>query len=262
MNELIDRVKAARPDPLQLDDNELATLSAFLRTSRVSLRIMSDAARGDQIAMDEMAWRQHLAFVVEYNRRRKPNSLDYDSGVESPAKRGRSGPRANANDHATNTKAKPNSSSPRWNQWAIGLETKEKWHLFKLVNGDWRPQRLLEVPRGRQDKLLCAFAKGGGLLAKVNALKLERANYSAGEVDKLMGRIKPEISNLRENIRGAIGVGESRADPLPYEHSSQGWRAAIQIGYAVQEDGLHLGSENRLRFKTWDQLTGDEKADY
>jgi hypothetical protein len=105
------------------------------------------------------------------------------------------------------------------------------------------------------------LADGGGFLEKLVALKLVRRNFSLGEVDKLMGKIKPEISKLRKIIRKTIGVETTRFDPLPFDEVQKGWRAEIQIGYAVQEDGEHLGGERRLRFKTREELTCEELAD-
>src|SRR5262249_16040901 len=151
---------------------------------------------------------------------------------------------------------------PRWKLWAIGLESGNRWHLFKKVEGEWRQQGIVRgISKGRQAKLLEGFAEGGGCLTKVVALKIERPNYSAGETDKLMGKIKPEMSHLRGIIRVAIEVTDTKQDPLPYDEDQKGWRAEIEIGYAVQEDREHLGGEHRLRFKTHEQLTSDEVAD-
>src|SRR5262249_54748176 len=142
-----------------------------------------------------------------------------------------------------------NCSKPRWQDWAAGLETGDKWHLFRRINNEWRQQRLIEgISKGRQAKLLGAFAKGGGQLDKVAALKLERFNFSDGDVDAVMDIIKAEMSKLRKIIRKAIRVADKKADPLPYDETQKGWRAEIQIGYAVQEDRQHLGGERRLRF--------------
>jgi hypothetical protein len=155
-----------------------------------------------------------------------------------------------------------NGSKPRWNMWAIGLEVGDKWHLFRKHQGEWRQQRLVEgIPKGRQTKLLKAFATEGGFLPKISALRLERLTFSAGEIDVLMRLIKPEISNLRAILRAAIEVTNTKADPLPYDDHRAGWQAEIQIGYAVQEDGEHLGGERRLRFRTREELTTDEAVD-
>jgi hypothetical protein len=45
----------------------------------------------------------------------------------------------------------PAPSKPRWNQWALALEAGNKWHLFRLLGGEWRPQKLVEgISKGRQ----------------------------------------------------------------------------------------------------------------
>jgi hypothetical protein len=154
------------------------------------------------------------------------------------------------------------SLRPRWNHWALGVEAGNKWHLFRQVAGEWRPQRVVGgISKGRQAKLMKAFADRGGFLAKVDALKLERPSYSAGDIDRIMNYIKPELARLRETIRKATGVQNTDTDPLPFDGARKGWQAVIQIGYAVQEDGEHVGGEKRLRFKVRAELTQDESAD-
>ena len=74
-----------------------------------------------------------------------------------------------------------------------------------------------------------------------------------------MNLIKPEMSNLRQAIRAAIGVTKRRADPLPYKNDA--WRAEIEIGFAVQEDRVQIGGEHRLRFKRREELADVESAD-
>jgi hypothetical protein len=154
------------------------------------------------------------------------------------------------------------SSQPRWKNGAIGLETGNKWQLFRRLQGQWRQKNLIEnISSGRQHNLLKAFAEHGGLLPKAEAIKMERPVYSAGDVNEIMDLIKPELTNLRDKIRDAIGQTDSKADPLRDDHKQKGWRAEIAIGYAVQEDSEHIGGERRLRFKTRAELTKDEAAE-
>ena len=124
----------------------------------------------------------------------------------------------------------------------------------------WWSKKIIAVPNGLQANLLHALADQGGFLGKSEALKLLRRNYSAGDVDALMKKIKPEISNLRKLIRSAIGQA-TEDNPLPYDKTRFGWLAKIQIGFAVQEDRQHVGGEHRLRFKTRNELTSCESAD-
>jgi hypothetical protein len=162
-----------------------------------------------------------------------------------------------------NELANAGGSKPRWQLWAIGSEDGAKWHLFRQNKGEWRQQRLVKgIAKGMQANLLKKFVEGGGFLEKTEALKLVHRTWSPGDVDKLMGKIKPEMSRLRTTIRKAIGVTTSQGDPLPFDEIQKGWRAEIQIGYALQEDGEHLGGERRLRFKSHDELTPEERADH
>jgi hypothetical protein len=158
--------------------------------------------------------------------------------------------------------SEPPPTQPRWNQWAVGLEAGNKWQLFRRIKGEWRPQKPLRgISRGRQAGLLEAFAERGGCLPKIEALKLEHPNYSAADVDKLMGLIKPELTRLRDALCKAIGVTDPKADPLPFDDAHSAWRSEIEIGYAVRQDGEHVGGENRLRFKSRMELDAHELAD-
>jgi len=74
MQDLLDRIVAAAPDPLRLTDDEFAKLSAYLRTHRrtVSLSAMQRAQRGDlaeraRLDQDEMRWGAWRC-TLEYNR--------------------------------------------------------------------------------------------------------------------------------------------------------------------------------------------------
>lgn len=88
MDELFDRIRAAQPNPLLLDDDELARLEAWLKTHRrrVSMSEMQQAARGDARLRDrldgESGWWAHLRFTAEYNRNRRKAALS--AGSQSP----------------------------------------------------------------------------------------------------------------------------------------------------------------------------------
>jgi hypothetical protein len=56
-------------------------------------------------------------------------------------------------------------------------------------------------------------------------------------------------------IRCCTAVPDQKADPLPWDRHTRGWRAEIQIGYAVQ------GEEGRLQFKLKEELSREETAD-
>jgi hypothetical protein len=151
---------------------------------------------------------------------------------------------------------------PRLENWALGLEACNKWYLFKLVKGAWRLQkRFPDVSKGREANLLKALAEGGGFLPKTVAFRLERETYSGGDIEALMNMIKPAISKLRRKIRAAIQFKHPKVDPLPFDDHRFGWLAKIEIGYAAQADGEHLGADQRLRFKSRSQLSKDEQAD-
>jgi hypothetical protein len=151
---------------------------------------------------------------------------------------------------------------PNLRYWALGVEAAGIWHVFKLVKGQWRQYgRLNGISAGRQDDLLRGFAEGGGFLLEQVAFKREFKDYRAGDRSRLTALIKPELSRIRTCIRNAIKVANRKIDPLPWDEVTRGWRAMVQIGYAVQEDHNYLGGERRLRFRTREELTAEDRLD-
>jgi hypothetical protein len=152
-------------------------------------------------------------------------------------------------------------SVPRFSSWAIGTQHDGPggWRLFKKADGEWRDVKKFAVAKGLQAALLEAFAQGGGFLQKTEALNLIAKRYNPSDIDRLMGQIKPELTRIRNAIREAIGCDDSKANPLAFDDTAKGWRSAISIGYAVQEDREHIGGEQRLRFKLRNELTREER---
>ena len=159
-------------------------------------------------------------------------------------------------------------------KWAIGIESPGKWHVFKMVRStdkgeeEWRHQSVLKgIAKGRQTGLLEALAKGGGFLSREDALQMESESAASTSYDrkKLLDGIKPELSNLREIILDAVKVpratDERNPDPIPWERSSKAWKSVIQIGYAIKEDSSKSTGSMKLRFRTFEQLSPDERAD-
>lgn len=160
----------------------------------------------------------------------------------------------------------------RFSRWAIGTEDGEKWHVFTKVKSretrqeEWRHQGTLKgVSKGLQNMLLNAFAEGGGILARQDAVKMIQPTSSPSDRSKLVKRIGPEVSRLRAVILAAIGVPENLPrrglDPLPWQKADKSWRSEIEIGYAGTEDGQFIGGEHRLRFKRCEKLSKDERLD-
>jgi hypothetical protein len=157
-------------------------------------------------------------------------------------------------------------NSPRFHEWAFGKEHGGKWHVFRKIGGTWRAEGLLRgLRRGLQDRLMEAFAEGGGYLAMRDVMKREAPECPAAERKKIKGKISSELTNIRKTLLAGMGVPKRTADPLPHEPSGDrsggGWRARVSIGYAVQEDGNTVGGEHRLRFKTKGELTMHEELD-
>jgi hypothetical protein len=144
---------------------------------------------------------------------------------------------------------------PRFGTWAFGYEIKNRWHIFKKVRGDWQHQGVLRnLSTGLQTQLMEGFAEGGGFLALRDAIETERPNCPAGERQRVKNNIFPGLTRLRKVLRAAMNLENSNPDPLPYFDDPAGWRAEVEIGYAVEEDCSSTGGKKRLRFKNKEQL--------
>jgi hypothetical protein len=208
--------------------------------------------------IEEAERQRHLDSIARTHPEPTPNEGATVGNVGAESTEKENGHQVESELNSTNAAA----VKPQWHRVAIGLEAGNKWHLFRQFKGEWRQHKLVTgISKGRQASFLKALADHGGFLTKVEFLKSQRETFSGADVGKLMNTIKPEISKLRKAIRTAASVTDTRADPLPFETQQNGWRAAIKIGYAVQDDGDHLGGERRLRFKTREELSGDERMD-
>jgi hypothetical protein len=145
--------------------------------------------------------------------------------------------------------------TPRFENWAVGIEHSDVWHVFKKFGDGWRHQgRLQNLSLGRQSEILKAFAEGGGFLSDHNALTQVRRTYGESDHKRIMKILKPQISHLRHVLGAATQVTNSKADPLPRDRQLHGWQSRIYIGYAIEVGG-------KLQFRTREQLSGDEALD-
>jgi hypothetical protein len=152
--------------------------------------------------------------------------------------------------------------TPDLSKWALGLDGKRTWQVFRRKGNRWEHQGCLDgLPAGNQTKLLEALAEGGGFLKKITAIKIWMDPYVAGEVPRIWKLVKPEMSNLRGVIRQAIGAREPY-DPFPYDRAMKGWQAQVAVGYAVETEGDRADAETRLCFKLREELTSDERIDH
>jgi HEAT repeat protein len=154
------------------------------------------------------------------------------------------------------------AAAPRFEYWAVGRESDKKWHLFRMVRGEWQHRGPLKGLRGGlRAKLLDGFAESEGVLPKLRALEIAGGPLGPRRREEVMRMISPELTKLRKILLRAVRLLQSEADPLPWNGPGEVWRAAMSIGYAVQEDGQKLGGEGRLKFKLRGELSPDEKID-
>jgi hypothetical protein len=144
----------------------------------------------------------------------------------------------------------------RFEQCAVGIDGARKWQRFTRHGSEWRHRGPLKgLRKGLREKLLRAFAEYGGGLGRADALKTAAGGpFHPTDASKLMKKIKPEMSELREILRAAFGVTD-KADPLPWEDKAEAWHARIHIGFATKDD------QGRLTFRTMEELSREEALD-
>jgi hypothetical protein len=130
-------------------------------------------------------------------------------------------------------------TGPRFDHWVFGMEAKGIWHLFRRVTESgrphWRHQRRVEgLSRGKLPQIMEKLAEGEGFVSRADLARLIfKAPFP--NRSKYKGQVLTALSRLRTVIRTNVRC-TTKANPLPWDKCQQGWRAEIQIGYAIQED--------------------------
>jgi hypothetical protein len=130
-------------------------------------------------------------------------------------------------------------TGPRFDHWAFGMEAQGIWHLFRRVTEGgqphWRQQRRVEdLSRGKLQQIMEKLAEGEGFISRTELARL-LFRVPFADRSKYKGQVMAPLSRLRVLIRMNVRC-HTKADPLPWDKRQEGWRATIQIGYAIQED--------------------------
>jgi hypothetical protein len=137
-------------------------------------------------------------------------------------------------------------TGPRFDHWAFGMEAEGIWHVFRRVTESgrphWRYQRKVQgLSRGKLQQIMQKLAEGEGFVSRTDLARLIfKAPFS--DRSKYKGQVLTALSRLRAVIRRNVNC-TTEADPLPWVKCQEGWRAKIEIGYAIQVD-------SRLEFRT------------
>jgi len=140
---------------------------------------------------------------------------------------------------------------PPFDHWAFGMEAEDIWHLFRRVteNGSshWRHQRKIQgLPRGKLQQIMKKLAEGEGFVSRKDLAALI-CRAPPRDRSKYKGQILAPLSRLRAVLRQNVDGSAIKADLLPWDKSQEGWRAKVEIGYAIQVD-------SRLEFRMHSQV--------
>lgn len=137
---------------------------------------------------------------------------------------------------------------------AIATEDGIHWYSYRLQRSKkWVQWRMVRLRPGQQTELFRRLVRGGGRLAKTEALVVWHVRYKSRDYAGIMKLLKPELSRLRDAMREALNLSDSCADPLPFDAQTKSWQAALLIGCALAEDSgwvikssEELSTEQRL----------------
>jgi hypothetical protein len=119
------------------------------------------------------------------------------------------------------------------------MESEGIWHLFRRTTESgrphWRYQRKVQgLSRGKVQQIMQQLAEGEGFVSRANLARLIfKAPFP--NRSKYKGQVLTALSRLHTVIRTNVRC-TTKANPLPWDKCQQGWRATIQIGYAIQQD--------------------------
>lgn len=135
---------------------------------------------------------------------------------------------------------------PTLTNWAFGYDGTGKWYMFHKDDGRWEKPGQVTFQGGMPSELMLLLAEHGGRLDRPATIAWLGERQPLLSELRRRDSIKEGISRARNSIRVALGnVGKfdkaSIPDPLPLFDET--WIAAVEIGFAMQNDF------GRLEFK-------------
>lgn len=132
---------------------------------------------------------------------------------------------------------------PSLANWGFGYDGIGKWYLFHKNDGRWEKPGKVEFPGGLPSELMELFAENGGALNWESTAAWRKQKTPRIEIEQSRHSLIPIISRMRKYIKTAIASAGrfdvfAIDDPLPLMDGS--WIAAVQIGFAVQNDAENL----------------------
>lgn len=136
-----------------------------------------------------------------------------------------------------------------WENWGLGLDVDQGWHLFhfRRQDGQWVRHRhcTLRILGGLPGSLAQAFVMGRGELTEGVARSLWKKHSRSPTSGSTVDKVKSAVSRLRKIIVEAIEKEGHHPDGKPFVwHADQlSWRSLLKIGYATR------GEKQGFRFR-------------
>lgn len=129
-----------------------------------------------------------------------------------------------------------------WENWGLGIDANNCWHLFHFdrSDGSWKRhnQVALKIPQSLPGDFAKGFVSGRGILAVVDAYSAwKRCNRGISVAS--MDRVKTPMSRLRESIKDAVASEGHRPEGLSivWCRKDQLWRSRVRFGHALPASG-------------------------
>ncbi|MBX3435692.1 MAG: hypothetical protein KF847_20435 [Pirellulales bacterium] len=147
-------------------------------------------------------------------------------------------------------RAAPGPAKPvKFAKWAVAQETTGKWWLFRKIQGRWQRRGRVRIPKGNAERLMQLLVEGRGALSGQQAIERMRPFNDGRSARELRRCVTDALAKAKAAIRQSMARARRSADwqgiPNPIPNDGAGWRALIEVGLAVPENGSHAFQPRR-----------------
>lgn len=123
--------------------------------------------------------------------------------------------------------------------WALGMDDRGDWILFRKHKSEWRVRRHIKIPKGNPTKVARELARQGGRLSSEEATDLFKEDYPGKNVQERRRVVTDALTKVKTAICEGIRSVSRNPDIVirnPIPNASPGWVAKIEMGYAMRDE--------------------------
>lgn len=180
------------------------------------------------------------------------NILNTDEPSSDPDDSGQTPGQLQPDSSTQDKKSNRGTKTPRLSDWAVATEGNNVWWLFQKYQTQWQQSCRIEIPSGHAESLMQLLAQNEGAISKDEARKALFSDRTGQSFQKQSRAITYALAKAKSAIRKKIAdIGRYQLNDVdnPIPQVNPGWRAKIEIGYAIKSD------EGRLEFRLRSQMS-------